>query len=1072
MALGNEEERGGSMTKNNILDNISENSKLGDFLGTIIHPNAELYIVSAYFTPYAFHALKSQLESIKRLHFLFGEPTFLRQDNKKSFVLQENNLEITQYLQQKPVAKACADWIRNKVDIKTIDKPDFLHAKLYLIKNPASEDDTRLHSVVGSSNFTMTGLGFGHVQKNLELNLITDSKNDTKELEKWFNDLWQGRNKAVKVTDVKRKVLEYLEQLYRENTPDFIYLKTLKHLYSRNESFEDDLPVSLENSQIWNKLYEFQKNAVRQIIHKINQYNGCILADSVGLGKTFTALAVIKYFEARNQNVLVLCPRKLRENWRKYQVATKDKANFFTQDKFHYSLLCHSDLTRSKGDSSGINLERFRWDNYDLVVIDESHHFRNGTEGYKKNGEHIQSRYEKLLNDVIKAGVKTKVLLLSATPVNNDLNDLYNQIRLITHDKDDAFQGSMQIDSVSKTLKNAQKKLDDKAENLIDALDKNVIKLLGNLTIARSRQHIKTYFADSIEKLGNFPQRLKPHHEYIELESLKYSDLVEKISGYKLSLFNPSKYIKDEFKQEYIGKVANFTQDDREYYLIGMMRINFLKRLESSIFSFKETLGRTLEKIKYLQQRLQQIADINLQDLETTDLQQELEEDSFELGKLQFKTQHLDIGAWLADLQQDKQQLQDLFNEMEKVHDSKLQKLQQLVSEKVNHPAINANNRKVLIFTAFADTASYLYDNLCELAKQWHVNIALLTGSGNNKSNLSENNFEKILTLFSPISKELDLLYPNQSQEIDILIATDCISEGQNLQDCDYVINYDIHWNPIRIIQRFGRIDRLGSRNNSIQMVNFWAGKDLESYLQLESRVKARMALVSATTTADENVLEDEKQSSKEKQEKNYRDHQLLLFQENIPDLSDLNDDGIKLENFLSIANFSLALQNSHKDLENEPLGMYAVVPETEKFKAGVIFCLKLQDEQVKAIAQNRVHPYFLVYVNKRERVVHYHFSEVYKILEMFEALCLGKTKVYQDVCDIFNQETQDGQNVKLYNDLLKVALASFEQKTIEKSSASLAQSRQGRLLSVSEIPATNSAFQLITWLIIQESNK
>ncbi len=1062
----------------NILDNTSQDSKLGDFLKKIIHPNAELSFVSAYFTPYAFNALKEQLGAIKQLRFLFGEPTFLKKEHKKSFVLQENNLEISHYLQQKAVAKACAEWIRQKVEIKTINKPDFLHAKLYLIKNPASEEDTRLHSVVGSSNFTISGLGFGYVQKNLELNLITDSKSDTKALEQWFNHLWQGHHQAVEVRSVKEEVLAYLEQLYCENTPDFIYRKTLQHLNTRHEWIEEELPISLEKSEIWKKLYEFQKNAVKQIIHKINQYNGCILADSVGLGKTFTALAVIKYFELRNQTVLVLCPKKLRENWRKYQIATQDKANSFKKDPFHYSLLYHSDLTRTKGYSDSINLQRFNWDAYDLVVIDESHHFRNGTEGYNKGEEYIQSRYEKLLNDVIKAGVKTKVLLLSATPVNNDLNDLYHQIRLITHDKDDAFQDSMQINSVEKTLKQAQKKLDAQSENLtkenlIDALDKNVTTLLDNLTIARSRQHIKTYFAESIkaEDLGNFPQRLKPHHEYIDFESLKYSDLVEKINGYKLSLFNPSAYIKAEFEQVYSGKVANFSQYDREYYLIGMMRVNFLKRLESSIFSFKETLKRTLAKIEDLQDKLHtQITDIivNSQDLETDDLQQMLEEEEgFEWGKLRFKAQHLNIETWLVDLAQDKQQLADLLREIEKVHDSKLQRLQQLVSEKVNAPMINANNRKVLIFTAFADTARYLYDNMCALAKQWQVNIALVTGSGDNQSSLNKKDFEEILTLFSPLSKERAVLYPDESREIDILIATDCISEGQNLQDCDYVINYDIHWNPIRIIQRFGRIDRLGTQNAYIQMVNFWAGKDLESYLQLESRVKARMALVSATTTADENLLEDEKHSSKEKQEKSYRDRQLLLFKENIPEL---NNEGIQLE-YLSFAKFLLALQKNDKDLDNEPLGMYAVVPETEQFKAGVIFCLKVQDEQVKAIAQNRVHPYFLVYVNKREQAVHFHCTEVYKILEMFEALCLGKTEVYQDVCDSFNQETQDGQCVTLYNALLKVALASFEQKTIEKSSATLANSRQGRLLATLETPSLNKSFQLITWLVIQESN-
>jgi superfamily II DNA or RNA helicase len=1063
----------------NILDNLSQNSKLGNFLQQTIRPNAELSIVSAYFTIHAFHALRPQLESISKLRFLFGEPTFLKNDLQnphKSFNIQEDNLELSQHLQQKAIAKACADWIRDKVEIKTVNKPDFLHAKLYFIKNPPdAAEDHRLYSVVGSSNFTVNGLGFGKTQQNLELNLITDSRHDVEDLGRWFDKLWKGQHQEVVVSDVKTEVLAYLEQLYRENSPDFIYHKTLFHLFHTDIALDTPLPPSLEKSEIWNKLYEFQKNAVRQIIYKMSQYDGCILADSVGLGKTFTALAVIKYFESRNKDVLVLSPKKLRGNWNKYRRAARDTSNVFVNDHFHYTLLSHTDLTRNKGKVDAVDLEKFNWDAYDLVVIDESHHFRNATKSYEKQGSRAKSRYEKLLEEVIKAGAKTKVLLLSATPVNNNLLDLLNQIRLIAHDNDAAFQESMRIESLTKTLRSAQKTLDDHLQkpaseksSLIDTLDKKVAVLLDNLTIARSRQQIKTYFADSIQKLGNFPQRQKPQNEYIEIESLRYSDLVEKINSYKLSLFNPSSYLLPEYQEFYVGKVKNFEQNMREHFLIGMMRVNFLKRLESSIFSFSKTLQRTLDKIGNLQQKLAEAQSIEWQSLETNDLQQELEDENqdFEWGKLSFKVQHLDVANWLADLQQDEQQLTQLLADVKNVpEDSKLQKLHQLIRAKVTHPPLNPNNRKILIFTAFADTATYLYENTENLAKALNVHIALVTGSGRNQSSLKEKDFEKLLTYFSPLSRERNLLYPQETREIDILIATDCISEGQNLQDCDYVVNYDIHWNPVRIIQRFGRIDRLGSRNQAIQMVNFWAGKDLEGYLQLEARVKARMELVSATTTTDENLLEEQVQQEKEK---NYRDHQLLLFKEHVPELE---TEGVQLEE-LSFTAFRLALQaRNEAELENAPLGMYAVVPETEAFEAGVIFCLKLLDKEIKMEKLNQLHPYFLVYVKKRDNTIHYHFSDIHQILTMFEALCFGKTAIYQEGCSKFDQETQHGSDMKIYNTLLQTALASFGIETVKQATHSMTKNRAGRLFKQEELPATKTKFELITWLVIQEAS-
>ncbi len=837
-----------TLTNSAIRDNRSRGN-IGDFLKEKIRDNSKLSFVSAYFTIYAYDKLKDKLDNIGSLDFLFGEPKWINsldpEKNKpKSFGIEDNNLELIERLEQKIVAKECADWIREKVNIKSIRNFDFLHGKMYHIDNNGIDD-----AIIGSSNFTVRGLGLNE-QSNIELNLEVNDKRDREDLKKWFYEIWDN-NEIVE--DVKQKVLDYLEQLYVDTTPEFLYFKTLFHIFEQYLEEEDrktkiDEKIRVIDSLIWQTLFEFQKDGAKGAINKLFSHNGCILADSVGLGKTYTALAVIKYFELLNYRVLVLCPKRLSENWTLYQAVNNDQLNPFLKDKFQYTVLAHTDLSRDGGYAGNINLDSFNWNNYDLVVIDESHNFRNNTPSKEdEEGNFRKSRYQRLMEDVIKSGVQTKVLLLSATPVNNQLKDLRNQVSLITSGDLTAFTDSLDIKNYGEMFRVAQlnftywarsEKRD--VRDLLNSLDSAFFKLLDALTIARSRKHIKRYY--DLKEIGHFPERAKPKPIYpaIDLNDLfmSYDKLNDEISQYQLSLFNPTKYLKEEFEDKYEGKVKAFRQEDREYFLIGMMKINFMKRLESSVHSFAISLERTVNKIGDLENKLNEYkkkhkdAELDFDETKIDDPDDEELQEANQVGKkIKFNLAHLEIDNWLKDLAKDKKQLHRLYLSAKDVtpkRDAKLADLKKLIKEKISNPSVNLDgkpNKKVLIFTAFADTAAYLYQNLYKwVHNELHTHIALVTGgSSPNETTLGEKKFQNILTNFSPLSKNRSQLkgFP-QDKEIDILIATDCISEGQNLQDCDYLINYDIHWNPVRIIQRFGRIDRIGSRNKNIYMVNFW----------------------------------------------------------------------------------------------------------------------------------------------------------------------------------------------------------------------------------------------------------
>ncbi len=1082
--------------------------KVADFIKDKIAAGSDLSVVSAYFTIYAYEALSTELDKVERLRFLFGEPRFIasldpEKTDKKSFKIEDEGLELANRLQQKEIARRCAAWIRDKVEIRSIRQANLLHGKLYHI-----HDGHREHAILGSSNFTRRGLGLS-ATPNIELNLIVDSDRDRAELKEWFDSIWADEKL---VADVKDEVLRYLAQLYVNHPPEFIYFKTLFHIFERFLSGQaDDAQLfdrtAIVDSDIWKTLFDFQKDGAKGAIHKINAHNGCILADSVGLGKTYTALAVIKYYELRNLRVLVLCPKKLRDNWTVYLAQNNSELNPFLKDRFGYTVLSHTDLSRETGKVDGIDLAALNWGNYDLIVIDESHNFRNNVKGKRDEEGNVirKSRYERLMQDIIQSGVKTKVLLLSATPVNNDLKDLRNQIYFVTEGRDATFSQSLGIHSIKDTLSTAQKTFmewakragDKDSKELMDRLPAGFFTLLDELTIARSRKHIQRYYRASLAAIGQFPKRVKPRSIYSDIDNKHrfptYDRLNQEIEKYQLSQFKPSAYVLPQFKHFYAGEgaIKNFSQETRERFLIGMMKVNFLKRLESSVRSFAITMDRTVKKLEDLEARIgqfQELRDSKAQDLQPDLFVMEAEEDeelreAFEVGTLKYRLEHMDIDRWLADLTSDKQQLSMLAESADGVtpeRDAKLAELKDIIEQKVRHPSTNnhgEDNRKIIVFCAFADTAAYLYENLEDWARnKLNVHIALVSGGTKpNRTSFGHADFSQILTNFSPRAKQrAKMKSMPQDGEIDILIATDCISEGQNLQDCDQLVNYDIHWNPVRIIQRFGRIDRIGSQNKEIQLINFWPTPDLNKYINLKNRVEARMALVDIAATAEDNILQSEDLRDLIQEDLRYRDKQLLRLKDEVLDLEDFNESVALNEFTLDDFRMELAtyIEANREKLEEAPFGLYAIVPphaEYQTIKPGAIYCLKQRIEASGNETVNPLQPYFLVYI-RDDGEVRYNFTSPKQVLEIFRAVSQGKTDPYAQLCELFDAETKDGEDMSQYSSLLDRAVAAIAAQFGRKNAGNLFAGRGGKLTDAGKQVKSTGDFDLITWLVIKQS--
>lgn len=1074
---------------------MPEFKTLNNQLGETVYKELEKHIrkgskvstISAYFTMYAYSALKKELDKIDEMRFIFTTPSFSKNKDKEAreYEIVNNNifgnefeLKLRNEMTQSAVAKDCAKWLKDKVEIKSFKEPNVAQPRMIHVHNKSEEDIV----INGSVDFTTDGLGItGSNRADFNNFMAGEEFTDSQLLS--FDTLW---NNEMVLTDVKDKLLKQMEVMYEENSGEFIYFKSLYHIfYNYLDELDEDNIVKkgnkLKETKIWNTLYQFQQDAVIGAIDKIEKYNGCILADSVGLGKTFTALAIIQYYELRNDRVLVLVPKKLRENWTIYTL--NDKRNIFAEDRFRYDVLNHTDLSRERGFSGNIDLKTINWENYDLVVIDESHNFRNNPAVKDR-----VTRYQRLMNDVIKQGHKTKLLMLSATPVNNKMNDIKNQIAFITEDKDNALE-EIGISSINHTLRNAQtifnqwSKLDDNTrtgEKFVDMMDLEYFKLLDTLTIARSRKHIEKYY--DLAEIGEFPNRLDPINESSDIDIKKefptLNEINNEIERLNLSVFSPFLYILPQKREDYAKKYdiaigegkSVFKQTDREKSLIQLMRINLLKRMESSIHSFKLTIEKLLFKINKTLEKIDNISEYN-EDIDISLIDPEEDEyDELMFGKkTKVLLQDMDLIKWKQDLKLDKEKLEFLFTQAKEVdclRDEKLADLKKVISNKIENP-INEDNKKILIFTAFADTAKYLYENISQwIFDNYGLYTALVTGSGDNKTNLKavrNTDIDEILTSFSPISKNRNIINPEMTEEIDILIGTDCISEGQNLQDCDYLINYDIHWNPVRIIQRFGRVDRIGSKNKDIQLVNFWPNIELDEYINLKGRVENRMVMVDVSATGEENIIVN---NDKVMNDLEYRKNQLEKLKDQVIDLEDVSD-AISITD-LTFNDFKIELmeymKEHRKELDNAPFGIYSIVPAGE-FEPGVIFLLR----QVKGVKEskdkNALTPYYLVYISEDEEVK-LNYIQSKKILDYYQKLCSGKKEVFRNLVESFDRETDNGRQMDKYSQLLKESIENIIGKKQETGVRSLF--TKGGTSPVKNNIEGLEEFELISFLILK----
>lgn len=1024
-----------------------------DDLEKRIKYGSKVSIAAACFSIYAYQALKNELEKCDEFRFIFTSPTFVaektqkerrefyipRLNREKSLYGTEFELRLRNELKQKAVARECAEWMRKKAQFRTNTTHEGMNNFL-VVDNPKET-----YTYIPMNSFTAVDLGCerGNNISNMSTRLENPA---SKEFMNLFESVWQDKDK---LTDVTSEVIDMISTVYQENSPELIYFMTLYNIFNEflDDISEDVLPneaTGFKGSTIWNKLYDFQKDAVLGIVNKLETYNGCILADSVGLGKTFTALAVIKYYEGRNKNVLVLCPKKLSDNWMTYRSNVVN--NPLEKDRFRYDVLYHTDLSRNSGIIGiGIPIDRINWGNYDLVVIDESHNFRNGN-GTNTHGGEKENRYMRLMNRVIKPGVKTKVLMLSATPVNNRFYDLRNQLALAYEGNPEEINEKLNtksdIDSIfrqAQKVYNAWCKLPENertTKNLLSQLDFDFFEVLDSVTIARSRNHIQNYY-DTTD-IGTFPKRNKPISLYPKLTdrpgAINYKEVFECLNDLKLTIYTPTKFILPSKLSKYLSEeeTENFRKG-RETGIQRLMSINLLKRMESSVHSFLLTVKRVYGYLYDTSQIIEQFINSGTGNLnEMTDLSAEESEfddddqntDFFTVGKkVQIDIRDMDYISWKRDIDDDLDTLSLLIGMVEDItpkYDFKLNQLIGVIKKKEEHP-INPGNKKVLIFTAFADTAEYLYENIAPRAKELGLNTALVTGSVDGRTTIPNFQAEMnhVLCCFSPVSKDRDVLYPkDKNNDIDILIGTDCISEGQNLQDCDYCINYDIHWNPVRIIQRFGRIDRIGSKNKVIQIVNFWPNLTLDEYINLKARVETRMKISVMTSTGDDDLINPE-----EKGDLEYRKAQLKKLQEEVVDLEDMTS-GVSIMD-LGLNDFRmdlLAYMKEHKDIDHMPFGIHAV---SHGDKPGVIFVLKNVNQKINIKNQNRLHPFYMVYVGMDGEIITNHLQPKDTLDEM-RHIARGKTEPDKELCKIFNKETRDGRDMGKVSGLLEDAIGSI----------------------------------------------
>ncbi len=1081
-----------------IIDNV--NDLLGDDLRGEITPGTKVRIAASTFSIFAFEALRKELEQVSELQFIFTTPSFvtekvtdkLRKERREFFIPggqaesslygSEFEIRLRNKLTQRAIAKECADWVRRKVTFRS-------NATSSPMQPLAAVDDAAVYFPI--QGFTTTDLGYERGPAVSNMVTKFEGAPETGQFLGIFDQIW---NNPDQLDDVTQAVHDHIASVYAENSPARIYFLILYNLFAEflDDISEDVLPndrTGYQNTKVWNSLYNFQRDAATGIINKLETYHGCILADSVGLGKTFTALAVIKYYELRNKSVLVLCPKKLAENWTNYNANLT--TNIFAGDRFNYDVLAHTDLSRTRGESMGLRLDRINWGNYDLVVIDESHNFRNADYAEEK-----ESRYQRLMRQVIREGVKTKVLMLSATPVNNRFNDLKNQLQLAYEGESENLSQHLNISTtVEKVFKDAQtvfnewSKLDPQdrtSDRILQMLDFDFFELLDAVTIARSRKHIQAFYDTTA--IGAFPDRLPPKSIREPLTDLpdvpSFNKIFEQLQALTLAVYTPLAYVfpsrigkyEDLYNVTAGNARSNLGQQGREQGLKKLMTVNLLKRLESSVDAFRLTLSKiehTVDRtLGLLGSHTSPVSELG-SDLSDLDLDVDDEDDAnleaLTFGKnIKIDLDDIDLESWRRDLWNDRTTLQILLGEMRKVtpeHDRKLHALKQLIAHKAAHP-INPDNRKVLVFSAFADTANYLYSELAPGLAAAGLETALITGGGHGaKTTLGTGfDFQQVMSLFSPRSKQRHLVMPKETRDIDVLIGTDVISEGQNLQDCDYLINYDIHWNPVRIVQRFGRIDRIGSTNTQIQLVNFWPDISLDEYINLKERVENRMVIADLAGTADDNVL------TLEDSDAAFRKEQLRKLQDDVIELEDVRT-GVSITD-LGLNDFRMDLLGYLKeygDLAATPKGLHAVVPAdpAKGLEPGVIFALRNINADENINRGNRLHPHYLVYLDDDGTVIADH-TEAKHLLDLLRVGCRPYDQPVADVVRAFNEATGEGTDMGRYSQLLTDAIHSMIDVTEERDIDSLFTG--GHTTALIQTIAGLDDFELIAFIAVVDT--
>lgn len=1033
-----------------ILDNENKNLKVHEWI-TKYTVEGKLNIVTGYFTVGALAYISQKVnEKIDEFNLVLGDIVNISQIKDRTLDLLNENITIEAALKLSSLSKEAVSFLKqDKVKAKTLE-PNFCHAKVYIFESK-DNDVQKDYYISGSSNLTEAGIGLKQTH-NIELNSAEfGACANYKELAEWFDDLWKkpqahsdktliDENGKSNKVPFKQYLIEEIQKIFIEYTPKELYYKVLFELFGKQILLDWQDPDfnrqigKLENTVIYKALYEFQQKGVLSLIQMLQKYNGAILADAVGLGKTWVALAIMKFFQMQGRETILICPKKLHHNWLKYQ---KNQESKFEKDQLDYFIRFHTDLQPER-------LERYRYidradtyfqsDKPKLFVIDESHNLRNDK----------SERYKFLVEEMLRKNGDVKVLMLSATPINNTLIDIRNQFKLIVGGRAHGFADSLGIKNIDYTFREAQKAFNEWIEDespririgdLIKKLPDDFFKLTDSLTVARTRKMIEGY-----QNNLHFPQKAVPENIFITPKQIGNFESFEELFNHfppMLSGYQPARYIE---QAEDIDALRD--EKLRDFFLVKMMYILMTKRLESSWYAFHSTVNKIREH------HLQALCKIRAyqklkkdEDVEVPQSPALLEDEDFYLGKKRkIMLSEIDaagnLDAYKKDLKKDIKSLRTLKANLDRFEkqiekenktvnnhrsvDDKLEALIKKIQEK-RRAGNNNNNQKVIVFTAYQDTAEYLFN---QLKARGFNKIAMVSGdiSKTDDSQGATKNFEHILERFTPFTKlfvekewkrfqpsDASLPLKQQYQEwqewiadndskiyeklqnpIDILIATDTLSEGQNLQDCDMVINYDIHWNPVRVIQRMGRIDRLGSFNDIIYGVNFWPSNNINTYLNLQTRVEQRMAAMKlAGSQVPMEFTETFKEMSRDEElERKQKERMLNQMQTTWEDI-EVSEQGLGFDD-LSLERYRQdlleELKKQEKKYRDMPKGVYTGFKKETSIcpEEGIIAFLGYPSKPTN-VEDAGYKTYELIYIDKEGRSVLINQKEVLDALKFHQ---------------------------------------------------------------------------------------